>query len=70
MFRLNKRSWIPIIGWILCYGFFNNCVIAPYFHVDLVDWEQLLTSLKKMMEILKKFRAVVFSLLILINMIR
>lgn len=40
MFRLNKRSWIPIIGWILCYGFFNNCVIAPYFHVDLVDWEQ------------------------------
>lgn len=51
MFRLNKRSWIPIIGWILCYGFFNNCVIAPYFHVDLVDWEQLLTSLGIMLGI-------------------
>ena len=44
MFRLNKRSWIPIIGWILCYGFFN-------FHVDLVDWEQLLTSLGIMLGI-------------------
>lgn len=73
--KLNKRSWIPLIGWILCYGFLNNCVIAPYFDVELVDWEQLLTSLgimlgisgvrdigmsrrKKMMEILKKFKAV------------
>ncbi len=51
MLRLNKRSWIPLIGWILCYGFFNNCVIAPYFHVDLVDWEQLLTSLGIMLGI-------------------
>ena len=76
--KLNKRSWIPLIGWILCYGFLHNCVIAPYFAVDVIDWEQLLTSLgimlgisgvrdiginrrKKMMEILKKFRAIVFT---------
>lgn len=40
-----KRLWIPVIGWILCYGFINNCIIAPYFDVGLVEWEQLLTSL-------------------------
>lgn len=49
--KLNKRSWIPLIGWILCYGFLNNCVIAPYFDVELVDWEQLLTSLGIMLGI-------------------
>nr|DAD96408.1 MAG TPA: holin [Siphoviridae sp. ctpbe1] len=49
--KLNKRSWIPLIGWILCYGFLNNCVIAPYFDVELVDWEQLLTSLAIMLGI-------------------
>lgn len=43
--KLNKRSWISIIGWILCYGFLHNCVIVPFFKVDLIDWEQLLTSL-------------------------
>lgn len=51
MSKLNKRSWIPLIGWILCYGFFNNCVIAPYFDVEYVDWEQLLTSLAIMLGI-------------------
>ena len=49
--KLNKRSWIPLIGWILCYGLLNNCVIAPYFDVELVDWEQLLTSLGIMLGI-------------------
>ena len=34
-----------------CYGFLNNCVIAPYFDVELVDWEQLLTSLAIMLGI-------------------
>jgi len=51
MFRLNKRSWIPLIGWIICYGFLHNCVITPYFAVDLVDWDQLLTSLGIMLGI-------------------
>ena len=49
--KLNKRSWIPLIGGVLCYGFFNNCVIAPYFDVELIDWEQLLTSLGIMLGI-------------------
>ncbi len=49
--KLNKRSWIPLIGWILCYGFFHNCVIAPYTHVDIIDWEQLMTSLGIMLGI-------------------
>ena len=35
----------------MCYGFLHNCVIAPYFTVDLVDWEQLLTSLGIMLGI-------------------
>ncbi len=51
MLRLNKRSWIPLIGWILCYGFFHNCVIVPYFQAELINWEQLLTSLGIMLGI-------------------
>ena len=46
-----KRKWIPTIGWILCYGIFHNCVIVPYFKVDLIDWENLLTSLALMLGI-------------------
>lgn len=45
MRKLNSRSWIPVIGWILCYGFFHNCVIAPYTGAETVDWDQLLASL-------------------------
>ena len=51
MRKLNNRSWIPLIGWILCYGFFHNCVIAPYFKAEIIDWEQLLTSLGIMLGI-------------------
>lgn len=29
----------------------HNCVIAPYFAVDVIDWEQLLTSLGIMLGI-------------------
>ena len=40
-----KRKWIPLIGWILCYGIFHNCVVVPFFRVPEVDWEYLLTAL-------------------------
>ncbi len=40
-----KRKWIPLMGWILCYGLFHNCVIVPYFGFAVVDWEYLLTGL-------------------------
>lgn len=49
--KLNKRSWMPIIGWILCYGIFHNCVIVPYFKIDLIDWDNLITSLGIMLGI-------------------
>ena len=50
--NLIKRGKIEApIGWILCYGFFHNCVIAPYFKADIIDWEQLLTSLGIMLGI-------------------
>ena len=42
---MKKRLWIPLIGWIICYGFFNNCVIAPLFSLPVVEWEYLLTGL-------------------------
>lgn len=42
---------LSVIGWVLCYGFINNCIIAPYFDVGLVEWEQLLTSLGIMLGI-------------------
>ena len=51
MSRINKRSWIPLIGWVIAYGFVNNCIVAPYFEVGIIDWEQLLTSLGIMLGI-------------------
>lgn len=34
-----------MVGWILCYGIFHNCVIVPFFNLPVVDWEYLLTGL-------------------------
>ncbi|NCA80597.1 MAG: hypothetical protein EOM76_10515 [Sphingobacteriia bacterium] len=42
---MNKRLWIPLIGWILCYGFLHNCVIVPFLGLPALEWEYLLTGL-------------------------
>lgn len=43
---MDSTDWLDFVLWVL-----NNCVIAPYFDVELVDWEQLLTSLGIMLGI-------------------
>ena len=42
---MKKRLWIPVLGWILCYGFLHNCLIAPITGLPVVDWEYLLTAM-------------------------
>lgn len=42
---MKKRLWIPVPGWILCYGFLHNCLIAPITGLPVVDWEYLLTAM-------------------------
>ncbi len=46
-----KRMWIPIVGWTLFFGYFINCVIAPYFSLQINDWLQLNTVLTVMLGI-------------------
>ena len=46
-----KRKWIPAIGWFLFLGFFNNCVIFPFFDIKVVEWGELLTALGVMLSI-------------------
>ncbi len=53
-----KRYWIPIIGWVLFFGYFLNCAIAPYFKLQINDWVQLSTTLTVMLGI-SGFREVV-----------
>lgn len=48
---LGKRYWIVAIGWALAMGYFNNCMIYPYFDIDPVEWPQLLTGLGVMLGI-------------------
>ena len=40
-----KRYWIPIVGWVICAGFFINCILAPYLDIKVNDWTQLVTAL-------------------------
>ena len=42
---MKKRLWIPVLGWILCYGFLHNCLIARITSLPVVDWEYLLTAM-------------------------
>ena len=48
---LGSRYWITAIGWVLALGFFNNCMIYPYFDIEPVEWAQLLTGLGVMLGI-------------------
>lgn len=51
IFTVGKRYWIPAIGWFLFLGFFNNCVLFPYFEIKTVEWGQLMTALGVMLAI-------------------
>ena len=42
---MKKRLWIPVLGWILCYGFLHNCLFASITGLLVVDWEYLLTAM-------------------------
>ena len=39
-----KRTWIPVIGWTLCYGIFYNCAIQPFAGTTVISWEHLLAG--------------------------
>lgn len=40
-----KRLWIPCVGWAVFGGFFVNCALAPYIHLQPNDWTQLVSAL-------------------------
>lgn len=40
-----NKIWIPIIGWCLVGGLFNNCCVHPFFNINEVDWTWLLGCL-------------------------
>jgi len=40
-----NKIWIPIIGWCLVGGLFNNCCIHPFFTINEVDWTGLIGGL-------------------------
>ncbi|MCL2673468.1 MAG: hypothetical protein FWF01_03695 [Alphaproteobacteria bacterium] len=42
---MTNRTWIPVIGWTLCWGIFHNCTIVPFFKMPPVEWEYLLAGL-------------------------
>lgn len=44
-----SRMWIPALGVVIAYGFFNNCAIAPYFNCKVIDWSQLIMTLTIML---------------------
>ena len=44
-----SRMWIPALGVVIAYGFFNNCAIAPYFDCKVIDWSQLIMTLAIML---------------------
>lgn len=44
-----SRMWIPALGVVIAYGFFNNCAIAPYFNCKVIDWSQLIMTLAIML---------------------
>ena len=46
-----KRAWIPLIGWILAAGFFNNLVIHSFLNITLIDWRGMASALAVMITI-------------------
>lgn len=48
---LTNKIWIPIIGWCLVGGLFNNCCIHPFFNVGEVEWGGLTSALGIMLTI-------------------
>ena len=46
-----NKIWIPIIGWCLVGGLFNNCCIHPFLNVGEVEWGGLLSALSIMLTI-------------------
>lgn len=36
--------WIPALGIVVAYGFLHNCVIAPHFACQSVDWTNLIIT--------------------------
>ncbi len=46
-----QRLWIPCVGWTLAGGYFINCILAPYIHLNVNDWTQLITALTVMLGI-------------------
>lgn len=49
--RLTNKTWIPIIGWCIVGGLFNNCCIYPFFKIGLVDWTGLWATLSILLTI-------------------
>ncbi len=41
---LDNKFWIPMVGWALVCGFFNNFVIVPYTNVPPVEYGGLLAA--------------------------
>jgi len=46
-----SKVWIPMIGWCLVGGLFNNCVLHPFLHVGEVEWGGLLSALSILLTI-------------------
>lgn len=46
-----KRAWIPLIGWILAGGFFNNLVIHSFLDITLIDWRGMTSAVAVMITI-------------------
>lgn len=40
-----SRMWIPALGCVTAYGFFHNCIIAPYVESHIIDWTNLILTL-------------------------
>ena len=58
-----SRMWIPALGVVIAYGFFNNCAIAPSFTCKVIDWSPLILTFAIMLGlggarvvVLQKFR--------------
>lgn len=39
-----SRLWIPALGFVLTYGFFHNCCVAPHVDCQTIDWDHLIIT--------------------------
>jgi hypothetical protein len=46
-----NKIWIPLIGWCVVGGLFNNCCVHPFFTIGEVEWSGLLTTLSILLSI-------------------